>query len=169
MEWKESYELGRKAELEFMAKLVLLWNVLEFRQPEGKFEEYDMEIKFRDCKTRFFEVKLDRLWVNSHMVWIEYEKKGKPTGICVTKADFVVYKLWDYFWCVNRSKLINLILNSVSRIDCQWWDDWTVKLRVISEEEFYSIAKKVDEPNENNDTSSTTVNNSVHNMAEVWV
>ncbi len=162
MGWKESYELGRQAELEFLAKLVLSWKVLEFRQPEWKFEDYDMEVKFKGCGEKFFEIKLDRLWINSHKVWIEYEKKWKPTGICVTKADYVVYKLGEDFWCANRSKLINLILNSTNKIDCQWWDDGTVKLWVIPENEFYSIARKIDEPTRETNTSSSNSTNTVH-------
>ena len=44
---------------------------------------------------RKFEVKTDRLSAKTGNIYIEYESRGKPSGIKTTQADYWVYKVTE--------------------------------------------------------------------------
>ena len=63
--------------------------------------KYDLEYGIVEGETWFhnivsnskFEVKSDRLSEKTGNVYIEYESRGKPSGIRTTQADYWVYKV----------------------------------------------------------------------------
>jgi hypothetical protein len=142
MIWEEDFKTGKKAEHEFAALLIMKWVISWWREPKWKFSYWDMELETPKWDITV-EVKNDNLRPSTGCIWIEYECKWVPSWIAISKADYYVYKLGNDFWMAQRSKLINLLLTSTTKKDCQWGDDWTAKLWVIPESEFYSIAKKV--------------------------
>lgn len=142
MKWEEDFKIGKKAEHELAAMLIMKWNITWWEEPEWKFSDYDMKLK--TAKWEFtVEVKNDNIWPTTKRVWIEYECKGRPSWIATSKADYYVFKLWDDFWMTSRGNLINLVIESKTKEKRQWWDDWTAKLWIIPEEELYSIAQKI--------------------------
>lgn len=62
---------------------------------------YDLEYGIVEGETWFhnvvsnskFEVKTDRLSAKTGNIYIEYESRGKPSGIATTQADYWVYKV----------------------------------------------------------------------------
>lgn len=142
MKREEDLKLWKKAEHEFASILIMGGKVTWWEEPEWKFSDYDMKLKSEKWDFTV-EVKNDNIRPTTKRVWIEYECKGVPSWIAVSKADYYVYKLWDDFRMTPRSKLINLLFTSKTKQERQWGDDWTAKLWIIPEWEFYSIAKKI--------------------------
>ncbi len=64
---------------------------------------YDLEFGVLEGETWFeqivsnkkFEVKTDRQSAKTGNIYIEYESRGKPSGIATTQADYWVYKITD--------------------------------------------------------------------------
>lgn len=57
---------------------------------EGCFKDYDFWLSVGGKKT-YFEVKSDKMTAITGNLCIEYEYKGKPSGINATKADYYIY------------------------------------------------------------------------------
>ena len=70
---------------------------------KGYFPDYDLTI----------EVKHDRRWEETGNVAVEVLKKEKGksvhSGISVSKAKLIVYKLGNKFWVCNREDLITYL------------------------------------------------------------
>lgn len=142
MKREEDIEIGKKAEWEVAYILLRRGRVINIHMPPGNFPYYDIQVT-TEKNEQTYEVKVDRLWIKSTEVGIEYEKKWKPTGIAITKADYMVYKLGNSYWCANRPKLVSLLMKSQTKRDCVGWDDGTTRLWVIPEKDFYSVAYKL--------------------------
>lgn len=168
MIWEEDLRKGKEAERDFAAILIRRGFVKSYDVPEWNFPDYDLRITTASGLEFTYEVKVDGIRPTSREIWIEYEKKWKPTWIAVSKADFYVYKLGNDYWCCPRGKLVRLLMETKNKRLCQWGDDGTVKLWVIPENDFYSIASKVDEPIKNIHTNSTNMNSSICSTAKVW-
>jgi len=135
IEWK-------KAEREFASKLVLTWRVYSMELPQGKFSDYDLKVK-TNLGESTYEVKVDGIYPTTKKIWFEFECSGKPSWVFVSKADYIVYKLWDEFYYTERPRLLNLLAASKDKEFVQWGDNGTAKLWIIPEEEFYTIARKL--------------------------
>lgn len=143
MDFNEDLKIGKKAENEFASILVKTGMVASLEIPQWKFKDYDVRIKTVWGKEITYEVKYDGIYPTSKCVWIEYECKGVPSGIMTSKSDYYVYKLGSDFFFAEKSKLLELLMLSTTKKACQWGDDGTSKLRVIPEQEFYTVAKKI--------------------------
>lgn len=61
-----------------------------------------------DGKTFTFEVKEDFKCMNTGNVCVEFECRGKPSGIATSKANFIIYKIHEspvnfgYYMCSTR-------------------------------------------------------------------
>ena len=63
--------------------------VLEFNDTN----EYDLLVKKESGEMVTFEIKEDFLCGETGNTVVEYECRGKPSGIAVTKADYYIYKM----------------------------------------------------------------------------
>ena len=143
MDFKEDLKMWKWAELEFMELLSYSWQVASIEWPQGKFPDYDIKAKMKSWAETTYEVKRDWIYPTSKCIWIEYECKGVPSGIMTSKADYYVYKLWLDFYFAKKGDLLELLMKSTTKVERQWGDDGTSKLRVIPEQEFYTVAKKI--------------------------
>lgn len=143
MEFKQDLKMWKRAELEFMELLSASKEVANIERPQGMFPDYDIKVKLKDWRETTYEVKRDGIYPTSKCLWIEYECKGMPSWILASKADYYVYKLWNDFYFAKKSDLLELVIKSTEKKECQWWDDGTSKLWVIPETEFYKVAKKI--------------------------
>lgn len=131
-EWKE-------VELEFARQLIdqKLRN-LEFA-PDKKFTDWDIKTtvlnEVWEEVEKTYEIKHDIVSDTSGNVWFEYYCNNKPSGIYASKADYIVYKLWDNFYCMNRAKLL-IRLNHVARRVVKWWDNNLAYMYLVKKEEF---------------------------------
>ena len=86
---------SKKTETEFYH---LMWGgyfsklPLDVRKRAGNFKDYDFEVDFPK-KTETFELKEDFYCKKSGNVAVEYESRGKESGIKASKAMWWVYKL----------------------------------------------------------------------------
>lgn len=67
-----------------------LFNYQDWGRVDGCFKDYDFWL-LAGGKKSFFEVKCDNLTATTGNLCIEYEYKGKPSGINATKADYYIY------------------------------------------------------------------------------
>lgn len=93
---------AKKTEIEFTQ---LAWSdeiglfslcPLDMEISTGKNSDYDVKVIFGEDKESFsytFEIKEDFYCKKSGNVAVEFECRGKSSGISVSKADFYVYKL----------------------------------------------------------------------------
>lgn len=90
-DFDQDLPIAQKTELEVA-------NLLVARYPDSKIisfsktNEYDILLKVRD-RFATFEVKEDFTCKKTGNVGLEFETRGKPSGIQVSKANFYVYKI----------------------------------------------------------------------------
>lgn len=70
--------------------------------------KYDFLIKL-PASSRTYEVKEDLMCGQTGNTVIEYEYRGKPSGISTTEADFWIYKFDDGFYQISVDKLRKVI------------------------------------------------------------
>lgn len=94
---------GHEAELEVI-------QILEKIRPEitdlqrCHTRHFDISGQYRG-RTVTFEVKYDLKVEQTGNIAIEYECRGKPTGIAITEADYWVYKFLGQFFIFRTSEL----------------------------------------------------------------
>ena len=74
MKREEDIEIGKKAEREVAYILLRRGRVINIHMPPGNFPYYDIQVT-TEKNEQTYEVKVDRLWIKSTEVGIEYEKK----------------------------------------------------------------------------------------------
>ena len=134
--FKEDLKEWRNVELEFARELIdqKLKN-LELA-PDRKFTDRDLKITTNDDRKISYEIKHDIVSETTGNVWFEFYCNKEPSGIYASKADIIVYKLWDKFYPMNRAKLL-IRLNSVKRAVKRWWDNNASYMYVVSKEDFF--------------------------------
>ncbi|PIY10223.1 MAG: hypothetical protein COZ18_06480 [Flexibacter sp. CG_4_10_14_3_um_filter_32_15] len=71
-------------------------------------KEFDIKIKSLNLT---FEVKNDLMAEKTGNIAIEFESRGKPSGVSTTKADYWVYKFSNMFYIIERTVLVNELVN----------------------------------------------------------
>ena len=72
-------------------KAINLFEYKSFEIKKGFFKEYDIIFELEEQKELKVEVKADRRTKQTGNMVIEYESRGKPSGITTTEADKWVY------------------------------------------------------------------------------
>jgi len=70
--------------------------------------KYDISCIFKG-KPQTFEVKNDVMSARTGNVAIEFECRGKPSGVAVSKADVWAIKTAGEFWLITKKKLASMI------------------------------------------------------------
>lgn len=71
--------------------------------------KYDLKVEKRDGKSYTLELKNDMLSAVTGNIGVEFESRGKPSGIARSEANWWVYKLSDGYWMISAAKLRKLI------------------------------------------------------------
>lgn len=105
MNWEDSLALGEKVEKDII-------RLLRKKHPctmkiEGKFKPFDIYIPETDTK---IEVKRDIKSLDTGNFVVEVEMFGKPSGLCATKADWLVFTDMKQLIWVRPNKLKDAIL-----------------------------------------------------------
>lgn len=74
---------------------------------------WDLELTMHDGRFITVEVKNDMLHERTGNLGVEFECRGKPSGIDVTWADWWCFALHDGFWVISTDKLRDLIANNL--------------------------------------------------------
>jgi hypothetical protein len=76
-------------------------------------KEFDISADWKDRKITF-EVKNDLMAAKTGNAAIEYESRGKPSGIAVTEADYLVYKIKKKYFIFRTKKVREKLLEEKS-------------------------------------------------------
>jgi hypothetical protein len=99
-------KIGQETEKEAVA---LLQKHLKIDKVEyNKDRRFDFRLTIGK-KSKTYEVKTDLMCGRTGNFAIEYECRGKPSGIVTTEADYWIYKLDDGFYQSTVDVLKNLI------------------------------------------------------------
>lgn len=138
----EDLKEWRNVELEYARELIdqKLKN-LELA-PDKKFTDRDLKITTNDDREISYEIKHDIVSETSWNIWFEFFCNKSPSGVYASKADVIVYKLWDKFYPMNRAKLL-IWLNWVKKSVKKWWDNNASYMYVVSKEDFFKDYKRL--------------------------
>ena len=135
--FKDDLKSWKRIEREFASRLMKR-DVSKIEFSEWKFPDRDVKATFHkqgQIYEKTFEIKEDRVAERTGNVWIEYMCNGKPSGIYTSKADIIVYKLWDEFRYVDRAKLLVELCTCVKE-NVFGWDNNSSQLFLLKREVF---------------------------------
>lgn len=142
--FKEDLELWKQVEREFATKLMKRdVSKLEFSQ--WKFKERDVKATFKKLGhdvERTFEIKNDMVSERTGNVWFEVTCNWEPSGVYASKADYIVYKLGDKFYYVDRARLL-IRLASVDKEIVLWGDNKSSELFLVKKDYFNAMTKEL--------------------------
>ena len=98
--------LAKEVEKEAVKKLEK-WLTIEEVEFNNDFR-YDFKIKLPN-NFRTYEIKQDLMCGKTGNTVVEYECRGKPSGVSTTEADFWIYKFDDGFYQISIAKLKKVI------------------------------------------------------------
>ncbi len=137
MTFVRDLKMGKSYEM----KLLDLIEYDSYKQAEGRFKDWDMEIHYQG-ETITFECKADTFAKRTGQIAIEYECNGKPSGITTTKADY-----WVHFFAGSNKYLMIPTDELRAVIDgngyarkCSGGDRWASRLYIIDAEKFATYA-----------------------------
>jgi hypothetical protein len=96
------------------------------------------ETWFHEIMTnKTIEVKCDRIAIKTGNVYIEYESRGKPSGIATSQADYWVYKFDEESAIIFKTealknKLKKLVSLGIAKADIEGGDNKTSKGILLS-------------------------------------
>jgi hypothetical protein len=104
--FRKDLEVGKQTEKEALEHLSkhLNYDGAEFNDDN----KYDIKLTIGD-KFRTYEIKTDLMCGYTGNFALEYECRGKPSGIVTTEADYWIYKLDDGFYQISVERLKYLI------------------------------------------------------------
>jgi hypothetical protein len=143
--FEEDLKRWKKTEQEF-AKRLIDWglNRLEFA-PNKQFKDWDVRIEFEKLGQnviRTFEIKDDMISEKTWNIWFEVRCNSKPSWIYASKADYIVYRLWDKFYYQDRWELI-YALNDIPHTQTLWWDGNRALLYIVDKKYLSDLFKEL--------------------------
>lgn len=88
--FNEDLKVGKEIEL----KYIEIKGMQNYKQTEGKNSDYDV-ICFDDNKETKYEIKYDKMSLKTGNICIEFECRGKLSGVSVTKCSYWIQYLTD--------------------------------------------------------------------------
>lgn len=109
--FKDDISTGEKGEE--IVRTILVDNGMTFIN-DNKNAFYDLKLLSKENKEILFEIKTDEYCTpenDTGNLFIEFECRGKKSGITTTKADYFVYyyAYLNEMWIIKTSKIIELI------------------------------------------------------------
>lgn len=101
-QFNKDLEDGHRAEEEVLTKLAAYFHVK--KEDIKRYDNKDFDLKISSLRLSF-EVKNDLMAAQTGNIAIEYESRGKPSGLASSKADFWVYKFAGSLWVVPTKLL----------------------------------------------------------------
>lgn len=136
--FKEDLKEWKQVEREFATKL-MKYDLVDIQFSQWAFKDWDLKATFnKNWKLieKSYEVKEDRKAEQTWNVWIEYMYNWNPSWIYTSKADVIVYKIWDKFYYADRVRFIIELSKCLKSDVCGWDDDksqmWLVKRDVFN-------------------------------------
>lgn len=105
--FREDLLKGQKSEYDFK-EILERWSQVVSVETNNDYR-YDLKAILKDGKVLTFEVKTDFKSAETGNIGIEFECRGKPSGIGSSEADIWIFKLEDGFWSISSNNLKQLI------------------------------------------------------------
>ena len=144
MAFKEDLQEWKAVEREFASR-IMKWDVSKIEFSQWKFKDRDVKATFKKLGQeveKTFEIKNDIVSERTGNVWFEVTCNSEPSGVFASKADYIVYKLWDKFYYVDRARLL-LWLASVPKDIVMWGDGNKSELFLVKKEFFNAMTKEL--------------------------
>lgn len=138
--FEEDLKSWRNTEVEFAMRLLKRWASMVELAPDMKFSDWDIRAR-RWWIDNYYEIKDDKISRNTGNVGFEYMCNGEPSWVYLSKADYIVYKVEDKFYCVPRPKLL-IRLEFVNKEKRKWWDWDRANLFIVKKEDFFSFVNR---------------------------
>lgn len=142
--FKEDLKKWKEVEREFASRLMKR-DVSKIEFSQWKFKDWDIKATFkklwRDVE-KTFEIKNDIVSERSGNVWFEVTCNWEPSGVFASKADYIVYKLWDKFHYMDRARLL-LWLASIDKEIVMWGDNHSSEMFLVKKEFFNAMSKEL--------------------------
>ena len=106
--FNQDLEAGLRTEQEVLTTLPLAFPGMQIIKQTSSVKEYDILISCSG-KQISFEIKDDILSAATGNIAIEFECRGKPSGIAVTKADYWIQKINNRFYIIKTKELRSAI------------------------------------------------------------
>lgn len=139
MSFKTDLQAGQEIEKKFA-------DILKQRNPlstvtiiEWYHPWWDVEMKWPDWIAKTFEIKFDRMVDITGNIALEVSFKWNPSGICNSKAHYIIYYAKDTFWYAVPSEVRDKVIE-YERI--YGWDNNTSELVLIRRQDFITIFKR---------------------------
>jgi len=110
--FKKDLEMGEKAQNEAIEKIKKEFQGIEILESKAIIKEFDIKGKHKNREITF-EIKWDIMSEETENVAIEYECRGKISGIDVTEADYWIYKIKNDFYLIETIKIKQAIQNKI--------------------------------------------------------
>ena len=138
--FEDDLKKWRETEVEFATKLLQMWASMIELAPDRQFYDWDIRAKQWELLNDY-EIKDDKISKTTGNVWFEYKCNWRPSGIYMSKADFIVYKVDGKFYCVQRAMLL-IRLEFVNKTRVKWWDGDLSELFIVKKKDFFSFVDR---------------------------
>lgn len=143
--FSEDLRLWKKHEREFAGLLFKNFPVVKLETAEWDFKDWDVKATFNlkgEHVEKTYEVKLDTISPTTWEVCIEHSYNWHPSWVYSSKADVIVYSLWDEFFLVGRPELLHW-LTTAQKTEKVWGDGNKSWLYIVNKEDFRTISKVI--------------------------
>lgn len=135
MEFSKTLESWKKIEREFAKIMIDRYSNIEKVEfaPDKQFKDWDVKITVGWIE-RTYEIKRDFKSQETWNIALEIKCNWKPSGIFVSKADFIIYCLNEneFYW-QNRWELLYRIAD-INKYKTLWWDWERAEMYIIAKE-----------------------------------
>ncbi len=135
--------MGEQAQNEAVERIKKEFNGLVISEEQSANNKFDIMGKYQG-KEISFEVKWDIMAEKTGNVAIEYESRGKMSGISVTKACYWIYKISGKFYLIKTEKIKEEINNKAYHRNVTGGDYGSnTKMYLITVPKFISWGKEI--------------------------
>lgn len=96
--------MGEQAQREAVEKIKIEFSGIEIDDRHSTEKEFDFKGTHNGIELTF-EVKWDIMAEQTGNVAVEYESRGKASGISVTKAKYWIYKIKSKFYLIDTNRV----------------------------------------------------------------
>ena len=100
---------------------------------------WDVEMRWPDWIPVTFEIKSDRLAHKTGNIALEISYKWNPSGICNSKAHYIIYYAKDLFWYAKPDEVRDKVIEYET---IKGWDNNSSELILITWKDFINIFKR---------------------------
>lgn len=145
MSFLSDLEKWKEWERKFLMTLLWAPKLSRIDLPQGKFKDYDLKLTI-DGKEYTFEVKNDLQAHTTGNYVVEYRCNKIASWIFSSKADYIVYIMWDDIYIQSRGELIIRLMDLENKKKISWWDWRRSQMFLLKFDKIEELFVKYDTP-----------------------